>query len=162
MNVSLSSFPGLHSRFETIGTVNGIRVVSDHSAHPAEIQATIQMAKQTGAKKIIAVHQPSWRTPIVEGYLEEYAVAFEGADHVVIGQGEVTGPAPGSEAHDMLVNYLQSHGLEDIIPMPDSAKLPEIASKFAGDGDIVLCLGYLTTDRWARELVRYLEEQKAT
>ncbi|KAJ5083508.1 hypothetical protein N7456_012935 [Penicillium angulare] len=156
MNQSLSSFPGVAHRFQHIGTVNGIKVIDDHAAHPAEIQATIQMAKQICTQKIIAVNQPSGRPGIVKGWLKEYPAAFEGAHHIIIGQGEGGDSLSAAEAREMLVECLQTHGRKDTISMPDSAQLPSWISKIATDGDIVLCMGYLGSERWAEELVGQL------
>ncbi|KAJ6024200.1 hypothetical protein N7540_004997 [Penicillium herquei] len=161
-NQSLSSFPGLHHRFQVVGSVSGIKVIDDHSAHPAEINAVIRMAKQTGARKIIAVNQPSARPSIVEGWLDEYPASFEGADHVIIGQGEGGDLAAAIEGREMLVEYLRAHGRKDVISMSDSSQLPILISEIAGEGDIVLCMGYLGSDRWAKELIQHLGEVKST
>lgn len=55
IDTSLGNFPGLHHRSHHVGTVNRVTIIDDHSAHPAEINATLVMAREAGARKVLAV-----------------------------------------------------------------------------------------------------------
>lgn len=55
---ALLSFSGAGRRFEVYGEVNGIKVVDDYGHHPTEIAATINAAREQGAKNIIIAFQP--------------------------------------------------------------------------------------------------------
>ncbi|KAJ5714768.1 uncharacterized protein N7483_011949 [Penicillium malachiteum] len=151
LNQSLSSFPGLHHRFQVVGSCSSCRDKCGDSDGQAD-----------GGPKIIAVNQPSARLKIVEGWLDEYPALFKGADHVIIGQGEGGNMAAATEGREMLVEYLRAYGREDVISMPDSNQLPRLISEKAGEGDIVICMGYLGSGRWAKELIQHLGEVKST
>ncbi len=56
---ALASFPGVHRRFERLGTYRGAAIVDDYAHHPAELQATLLAARQVFPNhRITAVFQP--------------------------------------------------------------------------------------------------------
>src|SRR5207248_2776529 len=56
---ALAGFKGIGRRFETIGDVNGIRVIDDYAHHPTEIRATLAAARDTFPdRRIVGVFQP--------------------------------------------------------------------------------------------------------
>ena len=58
----LGRFAGAGRRFETVGVARGVRFVDDYGHHPAEIAATLRVAReQAGTGRVIACllpHQP--------------------------------------------------------------------------------------------------------
>lgn len=59
---ALATFPGLARRYELLGHINNVEIRSDYGHHPAEIQATLEGAREVaGNKPIIAIleaHMP--------------------------------------------------------------------------------------------------------
>jgi UDP-N-acetylmuramate--alanine ligase len=151
---SLGTYPGVYQRFDRVGTVNGITIIDDHAAHPAEIKACNSMAKQAGARRIIAVNQPSGLPVVVKPWLAEYNTTFQDAEFVIIGQAEGDGEALAAQAREMIVESLKSHGVENVISMHDAQQLPELVARIGQDGDYVVCTGYRGSTEWARRLAK--------
>ena len=81
---TLSNFRGAARRFEVKGEVGGIAIVDDYAHHPSEIRATLAAARMRfPGRKIWAVFQPHTFSRTL-ALLEEFAAAFDDADHVVI------------------------------------------------------------------------------
>ncbi|HNX14696.1 MAG TPA: UDP-N-acetylmuramate--L-alanine ligase [Oscillospiraceae bacterium] len=55
---AVNEFHGAGRRFEMIGKFNGFTLADDYAHNPTELAATINAAKLTGHKRIIAVFQP--------------------------------------------------------------------------------------------------------
>jgi UDP-N-acetylmuramate--alanine ligase len=80
---ALENFSGVQRRFETKGTVSGIRVVDDYGHHPAEIMATLKAAKEAAGGRLIVVFQPH-RYTRTRDLLTDFFYAFTDADRVVL------------------------------------------------------------------------------
>ena len=82
---SLSSFSGVHRRFEILGTPNNITVADDFAHHPTEIKSVLSAAMKMGYRKVYAVFQPHTysRTAML---LSEFADVLSIADHVVLSE----------------------------------------------------------------------------
>ena len=78
----LSKFSGAGRRFEIVGRVNGITIVSDYAHHPTEVQATIQAARTNG-ERVFCIFQPHRYTRTAY-FMEDFARAFQGADLVLL------------------------------------------------------------------------------
>jgi hypothetical protein len=55
---ALGEFTGVDRRFQIRGEARAITVVDDYAHHPAEIQATLNAAKDGFGRQVIAVFQP--------------------------------------------------------------------------------------------------------
>ncbi|MGC9082486.1 MAG: UDP-N-acetylmuramate--L-alanine ligase [Anaerolineae bacterium] len=81
---ALGGFRGVARRFEVKGEAEGVLVVDDYAHHPTEIRATLAAARQRfPGRPIWAVWQPHTYSR-TKALLEEFAEAFDGADHVVV------------------------------------------------------------------------------
>ncbi|KAJ5414548.1 hypothetical protein N7509_001175 [Penicillium cosmopolitanum] len=130
LSQALSTFPGLQQRFERIGVINGITIINDHAAHTAEIRATLNMAKQAGAKRIIAVHQSCSRASMAEDWVTDgYPSAFEGTSHIIIGRAEGVEEIQAAQGQDTLVQSLRNFGHSEVTSMDDSTQLPNLVSQ---------------------------------
>jgi UDP-N-acetylmuramate--alanine ligase len=81
---ALATFSGTGRRFEVKGEAGGVTVIDDYAHHPTAIRATLEAARtRYGKRAIWAVWQPhTYRR--TKALLDEFAGAFEGADHVII------------------------------------------------------------------------------
>ncbi len=70
-------------RFESIGSVNGVRYVADYAHHPAEIRAATGMALDCSALRVVAVFQPH-RYTRTRALGADFPEAFAGVDEVVL------------------------------------------------------------------------------
>jgi UDP-N-acetylmuramate--L-alanine ligase/UDP-N-acetylenolpyruvoylglucosamine reductase len=62
---------------------NLFKIISDYAHHPEEIKALISAAKLVPSKRIVAVFQPH-RYSRTKNFIEEFPIAFEGCDEVII------------------------------------------------------------------------------
>ncbi|HEY9077992.1 MAG TPA: UDP-N-acetylmuramate--L-alanine ligase [Anaerolineaceae bacterium] len=81
---ALDSFSGTSRRFEIIGEIAGITMVSDYGHHPTEIQATLAAARARYPQAHIwAVWQPHTYSRTL-ALLPNFATAFSNADRVLV------------------------------------------------------------------------------
>jgi len=80
---ALATFAGTRRRLETKAQASGVWVIDDYAHHPSEIRATLEVARELHQGPIWAVFQPhtAHRTAVL---LDEFATAFDQADHVVL------------------------------------------------------------------------------
>ncbi len=81
---ALSRFHGVHRRFELKGEAGGIVVVDDYAHHPTEIRATLAAARQRYPDKPLWVFFQPHTFSRTKALLDEFAVSFADADHVLI------------------------------------------------------------------------------
>ena len=82
--VALSEYAGAARRFEVIGEVHGITIISDYAHHPSKIKATLAAARSRyPQKRIVAVWQPHTfsRTQALEN---DFIASFHDADQVIV------------------------------------------------------------------------------
>ena len=81
---TLAEFQGTGRRFEYKGTVAGVMVIDDYAHHPTQIRATLAAARARFPRSAIwAVFQPHTYSR-TKALLDEYAVSFGDADHVIV------------------------------------------------------------------------------
>ncbi len=139
---ALGSFTGVRRRFEARGEAGGATFVDDYAHHPAEVAATMEVARASGHRRVIAVFQPHryTRTRVLGRALGESLAA---ADLAVVtdvyGAGER--PMPGVTGK-LLVDALSERapGLR-IVYLPRRSEVARFLAKEVRDGDLVLTLG---------------------
>lgn len=83
VKAGLSSFGGIHRRFEKKGEIGGVTVIDDYAHHPTEIAASLRTAKSCPHNKIWCVFQPHTYTR-TKAFLKEFAKALSIADEIVL------------------------------------------------------------------------------
>lgn len=133
---TLPEFQGAARRFEMLGMVNQVQIADDYAHHPAEIKATLEVAKTMGYRSVWAVFQPFTysRTALL---LDDFAQALALADHVVM--SEIMG------AREENTYQIYTKDLAEKIPGSVWFKsFPEISDyvmQRAQPGDLVITLG---------------------
>lgn len=79
--LAINNFSGVSRRFENIGEVNGVKIISDYAHHPREISSTILSAKAL-AKNVTCVFQ-SHTYSRTKKLLVDFAVCFENCNLVL-------------------------------------------------------------------------------
>jgi len=79
---SLASFKGAKRRFQIL-VREPFMVVDDYAHHPTEVRATLEAARSTGARRIIAIFQPH-RYTRTKYFMEDFSQSFEAADIVLM------------------------------------------------------------------------------
>lgn len=83
IQAGFDSFKGAGRRFEILGEYNGITFADDYAHHPAELEVTINAAKEMGYERVIAVFQP-FTYSRTKQHLDEFARVLSLADRVVM------------------------------------------------------------------------------
>lgn len=136
---ALGRFPGTARRFEVKGEARGVLVIDDYAHHPGEIRATLRAARaRYPGRPIWAVFQPHTYSR-TRALLEEFARAFEDADHVIL-----TPIYPARETDSL---GIRSEDIVERMVHPDARYLPDFETVVAyleghvRAGDVVLTLG---------------------
>lgn len=83
---ALAAFPGLSRRFEAVGKIGDMQLISDYGHHPTEIAATLQAAHESNPQeKILAIIEPH-TTERVHAFLDAFTTTLKSApiDGVII------------------------------------------------------------------------------
>lgn len=154
----LATYRGVRRRFEVVGCENDLLVIDDYAHHPSEVRATLAAARSGWPKRrIVAVFQPH-RFSRTHFLLEEFAKAFDDADHVVLTDiyapaSEV--PIPGTSGQ-LLADRVRSV-TRDSTPVdfiPERGAIADYLRTIVQPGDIVVTMGAGDIWRTAREFVQ--------
>jgi UDP-N-acetylmuramate--alanine ligase len=157
---ALASFQGVQRRFTVRGVEAGVLVVDDFGHHPMEIRATLAGARAGFPdRRIVAAFQPH-RFTRTRDQFDEFAIAFNDADAVVICDVFAAGepPLPGVES-GRLVQAVREHGHRDVQHV---ARREDVAAHLAAvvrPGDIVITLGAGDIQLTCEELLALLQER---
>lgn len=139
---ALSSFAGVHRRFETVGEHDGIRVVDDYGHHPTEIAATLAAARQLGYPKIHVVFQPH-RYSRTQSMAGQFGPAFAGVDEVVVmdvfSAGEM--PIPGVSGRTVAEEIRRANPGMAVSCIPNRRALVEHLLANVAPGELVMTMG---------------------
>jgi UDP-N-acetylmuramate--alanine ligase len=81
---SLSRFPGLHRRLESLGCWGGVAVVDDYAHHPTEVAASLATIREMfPGRRVHCVFQPH-QASRTQRLLSELAAALQNADVVLV------------------------------------------------------------------------------
>lgn len=141
---ALASFPGTDRRFEELGN----NLYSDYGHHPAEIAATLQMAREL-SDHVVLVYQPhqNWRQQFIA---DQYTDQFDAAETIYWVPTYLTREDPSQavltpqELTAGITNQTALHYAE----LNDA--LWERIQQHRQEGKLVLCMGAGTIDDWVR------------
>lgn len=167
---ALHAFPGMHRRFERLGTCADVAIVDDYAHHPTEIRATLAAARAAFPGRVIAVFQPHLFSR-TRDLLAEFAAAFDLADVVLIAPiyAAREAPIPGVDHHQLvsrLIERLPAVPVIALAALDDAVRMLAQAAGVAGgpqhpdlipplrNGDVIITLGAGNVDAIARELIR--------
>ncbi len=149
---AFQKFGGVKRRFTKTGEVGGITVIDDYGHHPVEIAAVLKAARDAFDHKVIAVVQPH-RYSRLASLFEEFCTCFNDADVVLVSPVYAAGESPIEGADQAgLAEGLRIHGHRQVDTFADPADLAATVSRYASDGDVVVCLGAGTISAWANAL----------
>jgi UDP-N-acetylmuramate--alanine ligase len=138
---ALESFGGVERRFETVGSVGGVRIVDDYGHHPTEIRATLRAARELHAGRLVVVFQPH-RYSRTRDLFDDFSVAFHDADLLVVTEIYAAGEdkIPGVEGA-ALAGAIEARGHRAVRFVPDLERVPAELVPELRDGDLVITLG---------------------
>ena len=130
------SFKGANRRFEILGQKNGVTFADDYAHHPAEIEATLNAAKEMGFREVWAVHQPFTysRTSML---LEDFARVLSIADHAVL--SEIMGSREKNTYNIYAKDLAQK--IPGCVWFPKFEEIAQYVTAKAQPGDLVITMG---------------------
>ena len=138
---ALGEFTGVDRRFQIRGDAGGVTVVDDYAHHPAEIQATLNAAKDGFGRRVVAIFQPH-RYTRTRALLSEFSTAFYQADQLFVTEIYPAGEAPiPGVSGSQLAEAVAEHGHKRVAYVADKGQLPAAVLATIEPGDMVLTLG---------------------
>lgn len=143
---ALKNFPGVHRRFELIGTTDlAISLIDDYAHHPTEVKAAIKATKEfmkenNSLGKLLVLFQPHLPTRLRDLW-EEFVHSFNGADKLFINDLYIARGKPIDGVNsENLVKDIQVHR-QAVYCQGTPLNLIDIVLKEVNIGDTVLLLG---------------------
>jgi UDP-N-acetylmuramate--alanine ligase len=141
---ALAKFGGVARRFDIRGSDGGATFVDDYAHLPAEIDAVLHAARQSGDdwQRVIAVFQPNRYNRMAEMW-QDYADAFTAADVVVLTDIYPSGtqPIPGVTGRLVVHAVLAAHPTAHVVWLPRRDELIEYLARTVGPGDVCVSMG---------------------
>ena len=135
----LPRFHGVRRRFEIKGEAQGVIVIDDYAHHPTEIRATLAAARRRfGQRPLWVFFQPHTYSR-TRALLDEFAVSFGDADHVLISEIYAAREKDdlGIHARD-LVQRVRHPDVRYVATLPEASALLQAELR---PGDVLLTLG---------------------
>jgi UDP-N-acetylmuramate--alanine ligase len=138
----LSSFTGVHRRFEIRGTARGATFVDDYAHHPTEVAVTVGVARMEEPGRLVAVLQPH-RYTRTQLMWREYAESVTGADLVVVTDVFAASerPIPGVTGKLVVDALAEAAPGKRIVYLPRRADVAPFLAREARPEDLVVTLG---------------------
>ena len=153
---ALARFRGAKRRFESRGqTASGAAIVDDYAHHPTEVAATLDAARTTAPRRLVAVFQPHLysRTRHLQ---REFGRALALADVVVVVDifpaREDAADYPGVSGHLIARSAADAAAGRPVYWLPRMEDAQRIVGGLVGEGDLVLTLGAGDVDKVAAAL----------
>ncbi|MEY2959276.1 MAG: UDP-N-acetylmuramate--L-alanine ligase [Actinomycetota bacterium] len=141
---ALAAFGGVARRFDVRGVDRGVTLVDDYAHLPAEIDAVLRAARDSGDgwKRIVAVFQPNRFNRMAEMW-RDYADAFGAADVVVLTDIYASGtePIPGVTGKLVVNAVLDAHPSTRVVWLPRRDDLVTFLARTLEDGDVCISMG---------------------
>jgi UDP-N-acetylmuramate--alanine ligase len=155
---ALASFRGAKRRFEWRGTTaSGAVVVDDYAHHPTEVAATLEAARTTAPRRLIACFQPHLfsRTRHLQ---REFGRALALADVVVVldvyPAREDADDYPGVTGHLIARSAADAAGGRPVYWLPRMEDAERILGGLLEEDDLLVTLGAGDVDKVAAKLTR--------
>jgi UDP-N-acetylmuramate--alanine ligase len=154
---ALADFRGAERRYQTRGTIAGVRVVDDYGHHPTEIAAVLDAAKAGHPQRLIAVFQPH-RFTRTRDLLDDFGPALARADVVVLTDIYAAGEPPivGVTLERLAESVRRHAAVFHLVPRLDD--VPGVVAGMAAPGDLVITLGAGSIASTADRILGALEE----
>ncbi len=150
----LAEFPGVHRRFERLGTWREATVVDDYAHHPSEVQATLVATRAAYPSSAIrAVFQPHLYSR-TRDQAPAFGRALLSADQAVVVDiyGSREQPIEGVDA-GLVVDEAKGSGHREVTWIPDWRDAVEILRQRVEPGDVIITLGAGDIYQLAEQLV---------
>ncbi|MFM7160517.1 MAG: UDP-N-acetylmuramate--L-alanine ligase [Planctomycetaceae bacterium] len=141
---AIASFPGLHRRFEVLGTWGGVTHVDDYAHHPTAVSSTLVAARAVfPGRRLVAVFQPH-QASRTEALFDDFAHALAAAEecHVapVFTARENLSRAAATEVSARLARGVSERGGRGFL-LPNLDPFPATLDHSLQPGDVLIVMG---------------------
>ena len=152
----LFDFKGVKRRFTYLGKINKANIYDDYAHHPAEIEATFEIAKQIKKNKIIVIFQPH-RFSRTQYLYDDFINILKKVDYLFVSEIYPAGEQPIKNINSSkLVKDIIKKGGKNIIYLPKLKKLESVLSPFFVKENLIIFMGAGSISQWAYELMERL------
>jgi len=139
---ALADFRGVHRRFELRGGARGASFYDDYGHVPTELAVTLDVARRTGPRRLIAVFQPHRYVRTLALWRELGASLIE-ADVVVVTDvyGADQDPIPGVTGKLVVDGISEADRDTRIVYLPHRRDVVSFLDSEVRDGDLVITMG---------------------
>jgi UDP-N-acetylmuramate--alanine ligase len=139
---ALADFRGVHRRFERRGSARGAEFYDDYGHVPTELAVTLDVARRTGPRRLVAVFQPHRyvRTLVL---WRELGASLVGADVVVVTDvyGADQDPIPGVTGKLVVNGIVEADPHHRIVYLPHRRDVIAFLDAEVRPGDLVITMG---------------------
>ncbi|MBZ0264720.1 UDP-N-acetylmuramate--L-alanine ligase [bacterium] len=141
ITAAFKQFRGVRRRFEKIGEVNDVVVYDDFAHHPTEVMKTLEAARETFNRRIVAVFQPHLFTRTQKFY-KDFARVFLAADIVIL-----TDIYPSREqpiegvTTELIFNEAKRMGHKHVEYIPERVSVAPRLKEITTYGDVLIVIG---------------------
>jgi len=137
----LQNFSGVMRRFEIKYQDENIIVVDDYAHHPTEVKSTLDAAKSSWNKRVIAVFQPHLYSR-TRDFHKEFGKSFFNSDILIVTDIYAARETPIEGVNGQLVaDAAKAFGHKEVYFIPDLSQIPDLLEKITTVGDVVIGLG---------------------
>lgn len=136
----VSELTAVERRFEVVGNIAGITLISDYAHHPVEVSETINTALKINGHRTVAVFQPHLYSR-TKSFYKEFGQELAKADIVVLVEiyPAREKPMPGVDSN-LIKNIVLEHNEKAYGPVPKN-ELTELLKDIVLKGDKVIFMG---------------------
>lgn len=137
---ALSSFAGVHRRFELTGIIDGVKMYHDYGHNPTEMKAALDVARMQKPGRLWAVMQPHTYSR-VKGLFNDYLTCTAVADFTLVTDiFAAREKDPGDIRTEMLIEGMLEKGI-DAVHTPTFDDTEKYLRAHWQPGDLVLTMG---------------------
>ena len=139
---ALSTFSGIHRRFEHRGSVRGAEFYDDYAHVPTELAVTLDVARARGPRRLVAVFQPH-RYSRTQALWRELGASLTGADLIVVTDvyGANQLPIPGVTGALVVDGVRRAAPEQEVVYAPHGEDAVSFLTREVREGDLVITLG---------------------
>ena len=154
----LAKMTGVQRRLQRKGEAAGVTVIDDYGHHPTEIRATLAALKSCFPdRRLVVLFQPH-RFTRTKALFEEFATAFNQADHLLLTEIYTAGEKPiEGVTGEALAESVRKHGHHETEFLADLDLLPQHAADIVRPGDVLLTLGAGNINRVGEKILELLK-----
>ena len=139
---TLAGFAGVHRRFELRGSARGADFYDDYGHVPTELAVTLDVARRTAPRRLVAVFQPH-RYSRTRALWRELGASLVEADVIVVTDvfGADQDPIPGVTGKLVVDGVAEADPNSRIVYLPHRQDVVAFLDREVQDGDLVVTMG---------------------